>query len=68
MVQPGLKPCPFCGETEFIDIWGSYDQNGDATEHHITCGRCMAHFSVEDAIDRDDVIKGWNRRPDKGEA
>ncbi|MBQ3478177.1 MAG: Lar family restriction alleviation protein [Clostridia bacterium] len=57
-----LKPCPFCGETQFIDIYGIYDQNGDEIGSHITCGGCMAHFRVEDAVNRDEVIAGWNRR------
>lgn len=57
-----LKPCPFCGEEQFIDIYGIYDQNGKEVGSHITCGGCMAHFRVEDAADRDEVIAGWNRR------
>ena len=57
-----LKPCPFCGETQFIDIYGIYDKNGDVIGDHITCGGCMAHFQVEDAVKQDEVIAGWNRR------
>lgn len=57
-----LKACPFCGEKQFIDIYGIYDKDGNEIGSHITCGGCMAHFRVEDAINRDEVIAGWNRR------
>ena len=61
-----LKPCPFCGEKRYLDVYGIYDQNGSEIGSHITCGGCLAHFEYEEATCQEDVVAAWNRRESNG--
>lgn len=58
-----LKPCPFCGGTdlhlESFSGWGA---------DVIVCYDCLATFSQQELTCEEDLIKAWNRRPDKSKA
>ena len=51
-----LKPCPFCGEQEFISV-----RNGmNAVAAWVICNNCGCYGPTEDT--KAEAITAWNRR------
>ena len=58
-----LKPCPFCGGTD-LHLRSFFSPDSDI----IVCYDCLATFSQQELTCEEDLIKAWNRRPDKSQA
>lgn len=55
-----LKPCPFCGESEYVTI-----QKMLTREYwYVHCGNCRCRTAQY--LDRQEAIEAWNRRADDG--
>ena len=75
-----LKPCPFCGESVYIEkkpLWHTYNDGTTrgyfgCYEYEIKCNNCGCNIPLKgnDTIYNDDktakenAIKAWNRRAD----
>lgn len=57
-METKLKPCPFCGETEFIAVTFKRFFNMDF--HCVHCWICGARGPMN--IDKQKAIEAWNRR------
>lgn len=53
-----LKPCPFCGLSNKVEIREAYCK--ETKQYEVTCGRCFA--SVR-SLTTKGAAKRWNRRP-----
>ena len=63
MVQPELKPCPFCGEKTHIWVRRTYSPDtGEEEDACITCTGCLATFRYEEAVNAEEVVEHWNKR------
>lgn len=51
-----IKPCPWCGESTYIDL--TRYENSNAKIAHVQCRTC--HCAVESA---DDALDAWNDLP-----
>ena len=58
-----LKPCPFCGGTD-LHFRSVFAPDADI----IVCYDCLTTFSQQELTCEEDLIKAWNRRPDKSKA
>ena len=56
--EPILKPCPFCGEAEYLEVQ-AYD--GGMLDAYVQCNECSTYGP--DGGTRDDAIIKWNHRP-----
>lgn len=53
-----LKPCPFCRETEFIDV--KFKRLFNMDFHYVHCWICGSRGPMN--IDKQKAIEAWNRR------
>lgn len=60
--KPELRPCPFCGEKERIDLISNYF--GIIDKYCVHCMNCGSR--VSSLTSKKDSIKSWNRRCDDG--
>jgi hypothetical protein len=52
-----MKPCPFCGGTEFTEFYVSSIKTGNTLGFGLTCDTCHIHFKT-----RKKSNKWWNKR------
>ena len=55
--EPELKPCPFCGETAFLDT----SQHGTSATYQVRCTGCDIGRTPWATV-RADAVGAWNRR------
>lgn len=53
-----LKPCPFCGETENLEI--SHYRSDGVWWHYVECAECIMTGPVGKL--KRDAIEAWNKR------
>ena len=60
MTENELKPCPFCGESEYVTVQKMLTRK----RWYVHCGNCRCRTAQY--LDRQEAIKVWNRRADNG--
>lgn len=56
------KPCPFCGESDFVEVATVGEPDDDcAQSFHASCGKCGAEGPCSDSMR--EAAGNWNRRP-----
>jgi len=63
-----LKPCPFCGQTEYLCVWAEGIKEN--RQYQVVCdashdGGCGASSGWKDTIT--EAKEAWNRRAQDGE-
>lgn len=54
MIQPKLKPCPFCGETPLLYLDKGY--------YKIGCQNMNCPSRLRASINKKDIVGAWNTR------
>ena len=57
-----IKPCPFCGGTDFIEFAYPYRRKPGLKGSYVQCKDCGAQSGRRETID--DAIEAWNSRKD----
>ena len=60
-MQNELKPCPFCKETEFIEV--RFEKLFNVDFHYVRCQICCARGPMN--IYKEKAIEAWNRRAEE---
>jgi len=60
MSETKLKPCPFCGDTESLEVWHD-SRTIIHPAYRVGCDNCGAHSGYSD---RGDHVEAWNTRTD----
>ena len=68
MTMSKLKPCPFCGQTEYLCVWAEGIKEN--RQYQVVCdashdGGCGASSGWKDTIM--EAKEAWNRRAQDGE-
>lgn len=62
MKMPELKHCPFCGAEADVDVWGTGESWDNYYRVSCTNKECFVHVSTDWCMDKNRVLKEWNRR------
>jgi len=62
-MDPELKPCPFCGNTNLHLYYYDVDDRCNPFDPCVRCDNCRTVFKFHNGLgDLDDILKVWNGR------